>query len=58
MIADHIFRILVDHTMGTDEVKEKFSDEQLFTTSSDQILWFAHIINYLIIEKVPLHWIK
>ena len=27
MIADHISKILVDHTMSTDKVKEKFSDE-------------------------------
>ena len=57
MITDHISRILVDHMMGTDEVKEKFSDEQFFATSFDQIPWFAHIINYLAIGQV-LHWIK
>ena len=27
MVADHIFRILVDHTMSIDEVKKKFPDK-------------------------------
>ena len=27
VVADHISRILVEHTIGIDEVKEKFSDE-------------------------------
>ena len=47
VVADHISRILVEHTIGIDEVKEKFSDEQLFAISSSRPPWFAHIVNYL-----------
>ena len=47
MVADHISRILVEHTIDIDEVKEKFFDEQLFTISSSHPPWFAHIVNYL-----------
>ena len=47
VVADHISRILVEHTIGIDEVKEKFSDEQLFAISSSRSPWFAHIVNYL-----------
>ena len=32
VVADHIFRILIEHTPGTDMVKDGFSDEQLFTS--------------------------
>ena len=58
VIADHISRILVEHTIGIDEVKEKFSDEQLFAISSSCPPWFAHIVNYLSTGQVPSHWTK
>ena len=58
MVADHISRILVEHTIGIDEVKEKFSDEQLFAISSSRPPWFAHIVNYLSTGQVPSHWTK
>ncbi|XP_073106151.1 transposon Ty3-I Gag-Pol polyprotein isoform X1 [Elaeis guineensis] len=58
VVADHISRILVEHTIGIDEVKEKFSDEQLFAISSSRPPWFAHIVNYLSTGQVPSHWTK
>ena len=47
VVADHISRILVEHTIGIDEVKEKFSDEQLFAISFSHPPWFSHFVNYL-----------
>ena len=58
VVADHISRILVEHTIGIDEVKEKFSDEQLFAISSSHPPWFAHFVNYLSTGQVPSHWTK
>ena len=58
VVVDHISRILVEHKQGTDEVKEKFFDEQLFTIPSNQLPWFAHIVNYLTMEQIPPHWSK
>ena len=58
VVADHISRILVEHTIGIDEVKEKFSDEQLFIISSSRPPWFAHIVYYLSTGQVPSHWTK
>ena len=58
VVADHISRILVEHTIGIDEVKKNFSDEQLFAIFSSSPPWFAHIVNYLSIGQVPSHWTK
>ena len=58
MVADHISRILVEHTMGIDEFKKKFFDEQLFTISFNKSPWFVHIVNYLATGQIPPHWTK
>ena len=47
MVADHISRILVEHTQGINMVKERFLKEQLFALNHSP--WFSYIINYLAI---------
>ena len=55
-IADHISRILVDSNI--EPIRDKFFDEQLFSIFSSNLLWFAHIVNYLATEQIPAHWSK
>ena len=56
MVADHISRILVES--DTEPIRDKFSDEQLFSISSTNLPWFAHIVNYLATKQIPIHWSK
>ena len=55
MVADHISRILVKY--NKEIIGDRFPDEQLFSISSTSNLpWFAHIVNYLVTGQVPPYW--
>ena len=55
MVADHISRILVEY--NKEIIGDRFPDEQLFSISSTSNLpWFAHIVNYLVTGQVPPYW--
>ncbi|XP_043705289.1 uncharacterized protein LOC122655119 [Telopea speciosissima] len=58
VVADHLSRILVESPSTTKLVRESFPDEQLFVVSHTPSPWFAHIVNYLAIEKHPVGWTK
>ena len=55
-VVDHISRIPVEY--NTKPICDKFSDEQLFSVFSSSLPWFAHIVNYLATEQIPVHWFK
>ena len=52
-VADHLSRIIVEPS-NEPPVNEYFPDEQLMSVSTEP--WYADIMNYLAIDKVPSHW--
>jgi len=56
--ADHLSKILTKCTDDSIGFSDHLPDEQLFAVSHTPLPWFAHIVNYLAIEKIPLHWSK
>jgi len=50
VIADHLFRIVVESVSDSLPVLETFSDEQLISVSSSTVPWYVDIVNYLITE--------
>ena len=55
VVADHLSRILVAPS-SEPPINESFPDEQLMSLSTKP--WFADIVNYLAIGKIPSHWTK
>ena len=51
-VADHLSRL---HTTSSGEISDTFPDEQLLTVVT-KVLWFAHIVNYLVTKSVPEYW--
>ena len=58
VVADHLSRILVEHSGTNLPIPDSFPDEQLFEVSHVKLPWFAHIVNYLAVGQIPPHWSK
>ncbi|XP_071741306.1 uncharacterized protein [Rutidosis leptorrhynchoides] len=56
VVADHLSRIPPPPFDPTKPIQENFPDECLFSVV--QVPWFAHIVNYLVTNKIPEHWSK
>ena len=52
-VVDHLSRIIVTPS-SEPPVNEFFPDEQLMSVSTKS--WYADIVNYLAIDKIPFHW--
>ena len=59
LVADHLSRIVKSTTFESsndvyrnESIKEEFPEEHLFTIKIDQP-WYAHIINYIVMNKFP-----
>ena len=51
-VADHLSQL---HTTSSREISDTFPDEQLLTVVT-KVLWFAHIINYLVTKSIHEYW--
>ncbi|XP_043700003.1 uncharacterized protein LOC122650672 [Telopea speciosissima] len=56
VVADHLSRILIESPSTTELVRESFPNEKLFAVHIPSP-WFAHIVNYLAVGKLPDGWI-
>ncbi|GJS17132.1 putative nucleotidyltransferase, ribonuclease H [Tanacetum coccineum] len=56
VVADHLSRIIPPPFNPFDVIKESFPDESLFEVS--KLPWYANIVNYLVVKKVPDYWSK
>jgi len=56
VVADHLSRLLVESQEGLFPLNDSFPDEQLLHISS--LPWFADIVNYLVLEQIPVNWSK
>ncbi|XP_071693188.1 uncharacterized protein [Rutidosis leptorrhynchoides] len=56
VVADHLSRIPPPPFDPTKPIQENFPDECLFSVV--QVPWFAHIVTYLVTNKIPEHWNK
>ena len=56
VVADHLFRLIVEFSGDPLPIAETFPDEQLMHVS--QSPWYADIVNYLVIHEMPNHWSK
>ncbi|KAK1417596.1 hypothetical protein QVD17_26726 [Tagetes erecta] len=56
VVADHLSRIPNVNVESSDAISDKFPDEQLFSISN--VPWFANLVNYLAVGKMPEHWSK
>ena len=56
VVADHLSRLIVEHTDDSLPILESFPDEQLLHVS--QRPWYADIANYLVTNQMPSHWTK
>ena len=58
VVADHLFRLIVDFNEDVVPIAEMFPDEQLMHISRIPAPWFADIVNYLVTTQTPSHWTK
>ncbi|XP_059629667.1 uncharacterized protein LOC132272560, partial [Cornus florida] len=58
VVADHLSRLLIEKSSDFAAVRDSFPDEQLFQISHANLPWFADIVNYLAVGKIPTHWSK
>ncbi|GKE85551.1 DNA-directed DNA polymerase [Tanacetum coccineum] len=56
VVADHLSRIIPPPFNPSDVIKESFPDESLFEVS--KLSWYANIVNYLVVKKLPDYWSK
>ena len=56
VVADHVFKMIVESGVETIPIRESFPDEQLMSVS--QLPWFADIVNYLVTGQIPTYWSK
>ncbi|GKB54476.1 putative nucleotidyltransferase, ribonuclease H [Tanacetum coccineum] len=56
VVADHLSRITPPSFNLADAIKENFPDESLFSVL--KLPWYANIVNYLAVKKLPEHWSK
>ncbi|XP_058222963.1 uncharacterized protein LOC131332682 [Rhododendron vialii] len=54
VVADHLSRLEFEDSSSKLPIVDTFPDEQLFAISSCP--WFADIVNYLVIGRIPDHW--
>ena len=58
LVAVYFSRIFTEYINDLVGFSDHFSDEQLFDVSHVPLPWFAHIVNYLAIGKIPPLWCK
>jgi hypothetical protein len=56
VVADHLSRISIKSSLIP--VHDSFLNEQLFEITTKEVPWYADIVNYLAIGKIPFHWTK
>jgi hypothetical protein len=56
VVADHLSRIFLESSLIP--VHDSFPDEQLLEITQKELPWYADIMNYLAIGKIPFHWSK
>ena len=54
VVANHLSRLTFEEKREVMPIKDDFPNEQLPTTLILQ--WFAHMLNYLVLGKVPQVW--
>ena len=64
LVADHLSRIVKSTTFESsndgyrsESIKEEFPEEHLLMVKIDQP-WYAHIVNYIVMNKFPLEFNK
>ncbi|CAN6455713.1 unnamed protein product [Victoria cruziana] len=59
VVADHLFRVLVEVERDQLPVSDTFPDEYLLgIMSATKLPWYAHYCNYLVTKEIPSHWSK
>ncbi|XP_059650697.1 uncharacterized protein LOC132296522 [Cornus florida] len=58
VVADHLSRLLIEKSSEFAAIRDSFPDEQLLQVSHSTLPWFADIVNYLAVGKIPAHWSK
>jgi len=56
VVADHLSCIFSESFLVP--VHDSFPDEQPFEITPKEVPWYADIVNYLAIGKIPFHWTK
>ena len=55
VVADHLSRLEFNDDIESLQIRDSFPDENLFA-ALNQILWYAHIVNYLASNEFPSTW--
>ena len=54
MVADHLSRLNIAHNTHGLPINDDFPEESLMLV--DEVPWYAHIANYLVIGELPSEW--
>jgi len=54
-MADHLSRIFLKNIDDLIAFFDHFPNEKLLVVSRASLLWFAHIVNYLVTGQIPPH---
>ena len=58
MLSQILVRIVVESVSDSLSVIETFPNEQLMSVSPSTVPWYADILNYHVMEKMPDLWTK
>ena len=54
VVADHLSRLTFDEGLKEMLIRDSFPGEQLYAVT--ELPWYAHIVNYLVMNVIPEHW--
>jgi hypothetical protein len=58
VVVNHLSRLTMDFTEDATPISETFPDKQLMHIAHNPTLWFTDIVDYLVTDQMPLHWVQ
>ena len=54
VVADHLSRLTIAHNTHNPSINDEFPEESLLLV--ENVLWYAHIANFLAMGEIPVDW--
>ena len=54
VVADHLSRLTITHNAHNPSINDEFLEESLLLV--ENVLWYAHIANFLATGEIPVDW--
>ena len=55
VVADHLSKLIIDDPSPS-PIRDTFPYEHILAVQVRSMPWYAHIVNYLATDKIPIDW--